>query len=109
MPSPTPRRALPLPAHPRRLAGGAAALMAGAGLLGGATAAQAAPQEPDTLLARGSVGPAVAELQRALHLRADRHFDESTRRAVIRFQRRHHLTVDGIVGPQTWDAVFHIK
>src|SRR5579884_444467 len=116
MPSITPRRAparsdtrrAPARSRSRLLAGGVAAVAAGAGLLGAAAPALAAPVEPNTLLARGSVGPAVSEVQHALHLHASGRFTEATRRAVVHFQRRHHLLVDGIVGPQTWDALFHI-
>lgn len=33
--------------------------------------------------------------------RVDGHFTEKTRRAVMRYQRTHHLVVDGLVGPRT--------
>jgi len=57
------------------------------------------------LLKRGSHGARVAQVQRWLGLTPDRIFGPATRRAVIRFQRRHRLTVDGIVGPATWRAL----
>jgi peptidoglycan hydrolase-like protein with peptidoglycan-binding domain len=70
-------------------------------------AAPAAPREP---LALGSRGRAVVAVQRALHLRVvSGRYGSATRRAVLSFQRSHRLWVDGIVGPQTWDALFHIK
>jgi peptidoglycan hydrolase-like protein with peptidoglycan-binding domain len=56
-------------------------------------------------LKRGSHGTRVAALQRMLGLQQDRIFGPGTKRAVKRFQRRHHLTADGIVGPATWSAL----
>ena len=56
-------------------------------------------------LKKGSKGPRVAFVQRALGLHADRIFGSQTKRAVKRFQRRHGLTADGIVGPATWGAL----
>jgi peptidoglycan hydrolase-like protein with peptidoglycan-binding domain len=53
----------------------------------------------------GSHGPRVATVQRWLGLRADGVYGPATRRAVKRFQRRHHLHADGIVGPKTWRAL----
>ncbi len=69
----------------------------------------AAPAAAQTsLLSRGSDGPSVVKVQRALHIRSSGRFGAATRRAVIAFQRRKGLTVDGIVGPQTWGALFGI-
>lgn len=73
-----------------------------------APAAAQAPPAPDTLLQQGSAGSAVARVQRALHVHRSGHFTRGTRRAVLAFQRKDGLEVDGIVGPQTWDALFHI-
>jgi peptidoglycan hydrolase-like protein with peptidoglycan-binding domain len=57
-------------------------------------------------LKRGSHGPRVAKLQRALHLSpADGVFGAVTVRAVRRFQRRHRLPADGLVGAATWDMI----
>jgi hypothetical protein len=56
-------------------------------------------------LKRGAHGTRVAALQRMLGLKQDRIFGPGTKRAVKRFQRRHHLTVDGIVGSGTWSAL----
>ncbi len=52
-------------------------------------------------------GRDVSTVQRALHhagyrIPIDGHFGPATKRAVIRFQRKHGLTPDGMVGPQTW-------
>ena len=66
-----------------------------------ATAAHAKP------LKRGAHGPRVVKLQRALGVPADGRFGKRTARAVKRFQRRHRLTVDGLVGRATWRAVMH--
>jgi hypothetical protein len=60
---------------------------------------------PGRLLTLGSSGPAVAYVQRLLGLRADGLFGAHTRQAVLDFQRRHHLSADGIVGPITWSAL----
>lgn len=46
----------------------------------------------------GEEGPAVAEVQRLLHLSADGRFGPATERAVKAFQSRNHLTADGIIG-----------
>jgi len=67
------------------------------------------PAPPRALLLLGSHGHAVAVVQRALHLHPSGRYGSATVRAVVRFQRLHHLLVDGIVGPQTWDALFHIS
>jgi peptidoglycan hydrolase-like protein with peptidoglycan-binding domain len=66
------------------------------------------------LLMRGSVGWDVSVLEFFLARRGfspghiDGHFTGHTRRAVIRYQRRHHLLVDGLVGPQTL-ATFGVR
>jgi peptidoglycan hydrolase-like protein with peptidoglycan-binding domain len=55
----------------------------------------------------GDRSPKVATIQRWLHLKPDHVYGPATRRAVKRFQRRHGLTADGIVGPATWSALGH--
>ena len=64
------------------------------------------------LIRRGDTGPAVAEVQAALTglglLRsepAEPVYDEATDRAVREFQQRRGLSVDGIVGPETYRAL----
>jgi hypothetical protein len=53
-----------------------------------------------------SHGTRVKVLQRDLGIApADGIFGHGTSRAVKRFQRRHHLTADGIVGAATWSMV----
>jgi peptidoglycan hydrolase-like protein with peptidoglycan-binding domain len=96
----------------RRAAPGLAALAAGATMLAAASPALAmsatqAAQAP--LLSQGSRGPAVTQLQRSLHIARTGRFTAGTRHAVMHFQAVHQLQVDGIVGPQTRDALFGIK
>lgn len=110
MPSITPRRLprLEKPNNNARIGAGIAAAAASAGLLAAAAPAAAEKPQLTSYLKQGSSGPNVARVQRALHTRATRHFDGRTKRAVLAFQRKHHLLVDAIVGPQTWDTLFHI-
>src|SRR5262249_36978810 len=56
------------------------------------------------ILRRGSTGSDVVFLQQQLGITADGKFDSRTEAAVCAFQVAHGLTVDGIVGPQTWGA-----
>lgn len=53
----------------------------------------------------GDRGPAVAELQRALGVADDGAFGPETLRAVMSFQERAGLPVDGVVGYRTWTAL----
>ena len=57
------------------------------------------------VLRRGSEGPAVAKLQRALQIKDDGVFGTGTERAVRLFQEDHSLMVDGVVGERTWRAL----
>jgi peptidoglycan hydrolase-like protein with peptidoglycan-binding domain len=52
-------------------------------------------------LARGAMGDAVKEIQRALGIQADGFFGPRTEQAVKEFQAAHSLDADGIVGPRT--------
>jgi hypothetical protein len=62
----------------------------------------------------GSHGPRVRKLKHRLRSLGFKSVDTSskfgpaTKSAVIRFQRKHHLHVDGIVGPKTWRAIFRV-
>lgn len=74
-----------------------------------ADGAAAAPSRPT--LRSGDRGAFVLDLQDQLERinyfagRIDGDFGSLTRQAVLAFQADHSLTVDGIVGPQTWDAL----
>ncbi len=67
---------------------------------------------PTTTLWRGASGREVRLLQTKLAEagfgagRIDGDFGPRTRQAVMRFQRAHRLTVDGIVGADTWQTLF---
>ncbi|WP_086693819.1 L,D-transpeptidase family protein [Streptomyces recifensis] len=61
-------------------------------------------------LRSGSRGPAVRAAQHLLTARghaakADGVFGSRTTAAVKAFQRQHHLNADGVVGPDTWNAL----
>ncbi|WP_051223218.1 peptidoglycan-binding domain-containing protein [Conexibacter woesei] len=59
-------------------------------------------------LKKGSHGVRVKVLQRDLGISpADGIFGHGTYKAVRKFQRNHHLAVDGIVGTVTWRLVHH--
>jgi peptidoglycan hydrolase-like protein with peptidoglycan-binding domain len=47
-------------------------------------------------------GDDVKALQRLLNIGVDGKFGAITKNAVMAYQRAHHLTVDGVVGPATW-------
>jgi N-acetyl-anhydromuramyl-L-alanine amidase AmpD len=57
------------------------------------------------LLKKGSTGPEVKELQKALGIGADGIFGAGTAAAVYQFQLEHNLTADSIVGSKTWEAL----
>ena len=65
----------------------------------------------EPIIAQGDSGDAVRWLQRALRRTADLSivvngiFDAALTAAVKAFQQSQNLTVDGIVGPQTWTAL----
>jgi putative chitinase len=66
------------------------------------------------VLQRGSKGTAVAELQGLLHdldfaVAVDGDFGPGTEVAVSRFQSEHGLTINGLVGPETWAALAGAK
>ena len=57
------------------------------------------------LLKVGSRGKEVKELQEFLEIGADGIFGKGTQIAVENWQRSNYLLVDGVVGPNTWDAM----
>lgn len=57
------------------------------------------------LLKVGSRGKEVKELQEYLEIGADGIFGKGTESAVKKWQAKNKLTVDGIVGSNTWDAM----
>lgn len=59
----------------------------------------------------GSSGSAVRQVQQRLHDRGwvitvDGVFGNVTRGVVLQFQNYAHITADGVVGPQTWNALW---
>ncbi|MDX6286573.1 MAG: hypothetical protein QOG53_2058 [Frankiales bacterium] len=58
-----------------------------------------------TVLRAGAAGLPVRFLQQRLRMRPDGNFGPRTYAAVVAFQRRHHLPVDGVVGRRTWRAL----
>ena len=70
----------------------------------------AAPAELPRSVHRGDTGSVVRKLQIALNklgygLEVDGAFGAKTEKAVRAYQKKAHLLVDGIVGPQTWAAL----
>ena len=110
---------------PRTLLAAGASLAAGAALLAAPASAVAAhdslsalgiaahkaapaPVPSPEYLGEGATGPAVRQLQRALHRHATGYFGSGTRHAVASFQHRHHTSADGVVGPRTRHAL-HLR
>ncbi|MFB1100926.1 N-acetylmuramoyl-L-alanine amidase [Terribacillus sp. JSM ZJ617] len=61
---------------------------------------------PGKLIRTGSRGKDVERIQRAVGVAPDGIFGTNTRNAVIAYQKRHGLSVDGIVGKDTWNKMF---
>lgn len=65
------------------------------------------------LVRNGSKGSAVLNVQKELKAAGlnpgplDGDFGPKTRAAVMAYQRKHHLEVDGVVGAKTWKALTH--
>ena len=57
------------------------------------------------LLMKGARGPVVVKLQKLLNIVADGIFGPATEKAVMRYQLQKQLTVDGIVGNNTWQML----
>lgn len=64
-----------------------------------------APKIPNQILKMGSKGNFVRRVQKAVGAYVDGSFGAKTEEAVKAFQKKHNLTVDGVVGPQTWNAI----
>lgn len=61
------------------------------------------------VLRKGSIGSEVVRLQRLLKVDDDGDFGPKTERAVILYQQRKGLLVDGRAGPQVWKSLGVIK
>jgi len=61
---------------------------------------------PGKVIKKGSKGKDVERIQRAVKVTADGIFGVKTEAAVKAYQKRQGLTVDGLVGPQTWNRMF---
>ena len=57
------------------------------------------------LIMKGARGPEVVKLQKLLNIVADGIFGPATEKAVMRYQLQKQLTVDGIVGNNTWQML----
>lgn len=104
-------RQLPRAVRPLSRARGIAglgAVAASAGMLMSAPVAAAHTPELTGLLALGAKGSTVKDVQRALHIPKTGRYGKPTRNAVVSFQKKKNLEVDGVVGPQTWDTLFGI-
>jgi putative chitinase len=62
--------------------------------------------EASSTLRRGSTGPDVARLQKALKIKSDGIFGASTENALIQWQRSVGLTANGIADPQTLSRLY---
>jgi peptidoglycan hydrolase-like protein with peptidoglycan-binding domain len=110
MPLKLPRQ-LPRAVRPLSTARGVAglgALAASAGMLMTAPVAAAQPPELTGLLSLGAKGSTVKDVQHALHIKKTGDYTKSTKKSVVRYQEKKGLEIDGVVGPQTWDSLFHI-
>lgn len=68
----------------------------------GVTTAPSPVTSSRPVIRRGSTGDAVKLIQRWLGLPDDGDFGPKTEAAVIKYQREHELTADGVVGPATY-------
>lgn len=71
-----------------------------------APSAPSQPTYPGKPLRFGSSGPAVVAIQQALRITPDGQFGRATDQHVRNFQKARGLTVDGVVGPVTWKALY---
>lgn len=61
---------------------------------------------PGHVIELGAEGKDVERIQRAVGAEVDGKFGGETKRLVADYQKRHGLTVDGKVGPKTWEVMF---
>ena len=61
---------------------------------------------PQPVLRMGDRNDAVREVQAMLGLVVDGDFGPRTKDSVVRFQRKHKMYADGIVGPKTWAQLY---
>jgi hypothetical protein len=110
MPLKFPRRLLHAvrPLTNARGVAGLGVIAASAGMLMSAPLAAAQPPELTGLLSLGAKGSTVKDVQRALHVKKTGDYSRSTKKAVVRYQEKKGLEIDGVVGLQTWDSLFHI-
>ena len=71
----------------------------------GVSSSGGASASSEVVVKKGDRGSAVRSIQQQLGVAADGVFGVQTERAVKRFQRRHDLVPDGIVGPLTRGAL----
>jgi peptidoglycan hydrolase-like protein with peptidoglycan-binding domain len=64
-----------------------------------------APIAERPTLRRGAQGSPVRGVQALLSVTIDGNFGTETEQAVVAFQRRQNLAVDGVIGPETWGAI----
>lgn len=64
-----------------------------------------APAPRSDLLTDGANGPAVSQVQKQLGMTPDGIYGSQTHARVVSFQRDHQLAVDGVVGPNTRQAL----
>lgn len=64
------------------------------------------PKYPGSLIKEGSRGNNVVLIQKTVGVTSDGIFGPNTKKAVIKFQLKHNLIGDGVVGPKTWAIMF---
>lgn len=65
--------------------------------------------QANSLMRLGSTGPAVEELQQILKVEVTGQFDQMTHEAVVDFQDRFNLDIDGVVGATTWQTLWALQ
>jgi len=65
--------------------------------------------QANSLMRIGSSGPGVEELQQILKVEVTGQFDQMTHDAVVDFQNRFNLHIDGVVGNLTWQTLYGLQ